>query len=279
MPIASYLKAFADLPDLQHPAPPSTSDEENIGVIPIFSDVYLDIDNCIAFAKAACYSRHTALLNTDARNYLPIKFYVEDILRESVLPVFRENGVSEEDILWFNAPPLPDTHAGVWGRLGKKLSLYWDPRFADFSAVIYWDADLFFTANRHVMFQAFCDAGPNLHFIRAVRLQRRIWRPQTIRNSVKNVRYGKMPIQEIFMRAGLGRTLQTLKGSIVKPIGGLGIFPAQRFHREEKDFLEWLKEHGPYIGDDEIALMLGAALFDLIVISIEKVKNYPRAVR
>ena len=122
MPIASYLKAFADLPDLQHPAPPSTSGEENIGIIPIFSDVYLDIDNCIAFAKAACYSRQTALLNTDARNYLPIKFYVEDILRESVLPVFGANGVSEEDILWFHAPPLPDTHAGVWGRLGKKLS-------------------------------------------------------------------------------------------------------------------------------------------------------------
>ena len=69
MPIASYLQVFANLPDLQHPPPTSnTSDIENIGIIPIFSDVYLDRDNCIAFAKAACYSRQTALLNTDARN-------------------------------------------------------------------------------------------------------------------------------------------------------------------------------------------------------------------
>ncbi|MYB01495.1 hypothetical protein F4X90_17745 [Candidatus Poribacteria bacterium] len=65
IPIASYLQVFADLPDLQHPSPTSnTSDGENIGIIPIFSDVFLDRENCIAFAKSACYSRQTAALET-----------------------------------------------------------------------------------------------------------------------------------------------------------------------------------------------------------------------
>ena len=268
MNIDAVYKVFADLPDLVSPVPQVAHPNATmIGIIPLFQDPYFNEHNFPAFLKAAIYSRQSYLLHTDAiETDTAIKLYIETACQDISIPILEKNGLnSETDVLWFHAPPLPDTNNGVWGRLGKKMNLYWDPQLSAYEQVVYWDADMFKLDEPQFrdIFARIADTERVLSSIRVQTLPRRTWRPLIIRNSVKNVRFGGIPIQDIFRRAGLGRVLQEITGEIAKPLGGLAIYPAKRFHSQLHPFVNWLKENAPYIGDDEICLALGAAKFNI----------------
>lgn len=267
MNVDAAYKIFADLPDLTSPVPQVAHPNATmIGIIPLFEDPYFNEHNFPAFLKAAIYSRQSWLLHTDAiETDTAIKLYIENACQDVAIPILAQNGLNETDVLWFSPSPLPDTNNGVWGRLGKKMNLYWDPQLSDYEQVVYWDADMFKldAPDSRDIFARVADTERVLSSIRVQTLPRRIWRPQIIHNSVKNVHFGGIPIQDIFVRAGLGRVLQGIPGEIAKPLGGLGIYPAKRFHSELQPFVDWLKENAPYIGDDEICLTLGAAKFNI----------------
>ena len=260
---------FQNLPDLKSPAPAVENPRDRIGVIPVFHDAYFN--RFPAYLKAAIYSRQTWLLHTDAYNEnVAVKLYIEDTLKSEALPILDRNGLNETDVLWFSAPPLPDTLLGVWGKLGKKLILFWDPQLSHYEQVIYWDADMFRLNEPDFrdIFRRIAD-HPYLAFLLTKTLKRRVWRPRGIRRSARNVLSGGIPIQEIFESAGLGPVLQEIRGKITIPAGGLGIYPAKSFHTEHQNFIEWLQAHGPYIGDDEFCVALAAAKFTIYINSIK----------
>ena len=263
---------FEELPDLSSPVEAvKFPTDKIIGILPLFTDTEYGGKAVFAsYLKAAIYSRQTWLLHTDAlTENVAIKLYIEDTLKSEAIPILNANGLSEKDVIYFNVPPLPDTSLGRWNRLGKKLVLYWDPQLADYEKIVYWDADLFKLRPPTDVFSHFKDArNRNLSFLVTITKLRRDWRPEMIRKSARNVLYGGLPIQDIFERAGLGRVLQEVQGALTRPAAGLGVYPAKAFHRDRQAFLAWLAAHGPYIGDDEYALALGAAKFRVHLNSI-----------
>ena len=272
MKVDAAYQMFADLPDLESPVPQVlTPNPTMIGIIPLFRDPYFNKHNFPAFLKAAIYARQSWFLHTDAiETNTAIKLYIEDDCKDIARPILEQNGLNETDVLWFSTSPLPDTHSGVWGRLGKKMNFYWDPQLSEYEQVVYWDADMFKLdePDSRNIFTRIADTERVLSSIRVKTLPRSIWRPDIIRNSVKNVHFGGIPIQDIFVRAGLGRTLQNIPGYIAMPVGTLGIYPAQRFHSELLPFVDWQKENAPYIGDDEFCIALGAAKFNIYLRSL-----------
>lgn len=268
MKVDSAYKVFAELPDLTSPIQQTDHPTRHrIGIIPVFADIYFNKRNFYAFLKAAIYSRQTFLLHTDAsEKQTAIKLYIELSLKDQVLPVLRQNGLNTEtDVLWFDAPPLPNTFKGDWSRYGKKTKLFWDAQLATYEQVIFWDADLFKLPQptSYDIFDRSCYVKDVLAMLRVSTLQRRVWRPKFIRRSVQNVQYSGLSIQEIFEKAGLGRTLQAIPGDILKPLNGFGVYPAKHFHEHHRDFIAWLQTHAPYIGDDEYCVALGSAIFNI----------------
>lgn len=279
--IAPAFQFWANLPDLSVTAPQvETPSETAIGIIPVFTDAYFSEHSFVAYLKAAIYSRQTFLLHADAyKTQTAVKLYIEETLKASTLPILEGNGlIPETDVLYFQAPPLPDTQGGIYGRLGKKLSFMYDPRLATYQRVVYWDADMFFredVGDHKQLFTRLIAAAPQLYAIRITHFERPSqWKRWIIPKMVHKTYRGGIELQEIFDRAGLGRVLQTIKGPISKPLGGLGSYPAATFHTEHKDFVRWLHDHGPYIGDDEIALMLAAAFFGHPIGSIQEQWGY-----
>lgn len=264
--VESAFRVFYELPDLVSPAPQVESPTSDcIGLIPLFADPYFGSNSFPAYLKAAICSRQNFLLHTDAyETQTAIKLYIEKALEPTATLILHQNGLDPKtDVLWFDAPPLPDTLQGVWSKWGKKTKLFWDEQLSDYERVVFWDADTFKRPEpefRDIFARSF---QVDIFYVRTSVLQRRIWRPHMIRRSVKNIRYSGLTIQEIFTRAGLGRTLQEISGDIVKPLGAFGIYPAKLFHLEHKPFVEWIATHGPYIGDDEFCLALGAAKFNI----------------
>ena len=269
--VNSAFQVFYELPDLVSPLPQvETPTPDCIGLIPLFADPYFGTHNFPAYLKAAIYSRQNFLLHTDAgETQTAIKLYIEKSLESTAVPILRQNGLDfKTDVLWFDAPPLPDTLQGVWSKWGKKTRLFWDEQLSDYERVVFWDADTFKRPEpkfRDIFARSF---EVDISYVRTSVQQRRIWRPHIIRRSVINVRYGGLSIQDIFTRAGLGRTLQAISGDIIKPLGAFGIYPAKRFHSEHRPFVEWIAAHGPYIGDDEFSLALGAAKFNITLGSL-----------
>ena len=270
--VDSAFRVFYELPDLVSPVPQVESPTlDCVGLIPLFADPYFGTHNFPAYLKAAIYSRQNFLLHTDAREtQTALKLYIEKALEAEVLPVLFQNGLDPEtDVLWFDAPPLSDTILGTWSKYAKKTNLFFDPQLSDYARVIFWDADLFHVnAPQFRNIFAHATEETDFLFLRTSTLRRRDWRPDMIRNTVKNVRYSGLTIQEIFTCAGLGRTLQAIPGDIVKPLSAFCIYPAKRFHSEHRPFVEWIAAHGPYIGNDEFTLAFGAAKFNVSLRSL-----------
>lgn len=270
--VDSAFRVFYELPDLVSPVPQvDTPTSDCIGLIPLFADIYFRTHNFPAYLKSAIYSRQNFLLHTDAREtQTALKLYIEKVLEPEVLPILHQNGLDPyTDVLWFDAPPLPDTLMGTWSKYGKKINLFFDPQLSSYERVVFWDADLFIVSTpkfRNIFARAIEET--DFLFLKTLTYPRRDWRPLFIRNSVKNVRYSGFTIQDIFTRAGLGRTLQAIPGDLVKSHNAFGIYPAKRFHSEEQPFVEWVAAHGPYIGDDEYTLALGASKFNILLKSL-----------
>lgn len=271
MKVDAAYAVFANLPNIASLPQPENPTSDTIGIIPVFKDPYFNEHNSIAYLWAAIYSRQTFLLHSDATaTQTAVKFYMETSLRSEALPILEQNCLdSQRDVIWFDAPPLPDTFKGIWARLGKKSRLFWDPQFSAYEKVVYWDADIFHLNVAGSLFKTAKGLTEDLYAIRTVTHPRRIWRPHAIRKITKSVFRGILPIQDIFERAGLGRVLQNVGGDRTRGIGSVGVYPAAALHTHHPAFIDYLREHAPYIGDDEICLMLAAALFDLRTFSLE----------
>ena len=258
------------LPDLLEASPvPGTPNPRCIAINQLFIDVNHRHQNLDAFIRAMIHSRDTALKFTDAVSQgVEIKLYIEDVLRERFEETFHENHIDpDKDVLWFRAPPLEKTNNGVWAGFGKKLIPYWDERFADYDWVVVWDADIFFQPLPNTMFEKLL----NLEFRNIGYIYSKV---------IQRSKYGDM-FDSVLNRAlaKTGITRQALyemmdinddRFTMIKPSGCLWAYPAKHFHKEHQDFIEWIRQYGPYFGDDELIADHWSHKFGLDIESLHK---------
>ena len=258
------------LPDLLEPSPaPRTPNPRCIAINQLFIDVNHRHQNLDAFIRAMIHSRDTALKHTDAVSQgVEIKLYIEDVLRERFEKTFHENHIDpDKDVLWFNAPPLEHTNNGVWAGFGKKLIPYWDERFADYDWVIIWDADIFFQPLPNTMFEKLLNLEfRNIGYIYSKVILRSKY--GIIFDSVLNRALEKTGItrQALYEMMDINDDRFTM----VKPSGCLWAYPAQHFHNQHQDFIKWMRQYGPYFGDDELIADHWSAKFRLNIESLHK---------
>ena len=104
MNIQSHKIHLSKLPDIdlsQIPPRPSRISKRGIVLLPLFEGhPGMDIVKNHA-AISACWAWRTWRLFTDANDYgIEIKFYIEEKVRDSAMPILERNFIEEEDIIW-----------------------------------------------------------------------------------------------------------------------------------------------------------------------------------
>ena len=253
-----------ELPDLAE-APSTTDGGECLVLIPVFFDAYTRDVNVYAYIRSAIYSRMTCLTRTDAvAENVSVKLYVENDLEKLIEPILKSNGIDmDKDVVWFAAPPLEKSQGGVWGRLGKKMVSYWDDRFKAYDWVVSWDADVFWRKEPK-FFEKLRGMPKRIGYIRENISHD--WKLRMTRNIEKS----RIPTDTLLDMAGVPKDIQDTE-MLKSVVGYLWCYPAKHFHEHHADFIEWLWDFAPYIGDDEICNALTQKMFGLDIFDIEHV--------
>ena len=238
--------------------------ERVLALIPLFADVHYRETAIDAFVRAAIYSRWSCLEYTDAAAQgVSVKFYVEETLCERLTDVFRANHIDlEEDVVWFRAPFITDRLGGGWARLSKKMCSYSDTRLAGFDWIVVWDADIFFRPGHHPLFETLQrEPARELHYVRLDRFE---W--DWKRKFVWATKTGGIPINTLLERIGIAN--DALTGEVAKPLAIMWCYPAKRFHAMHPECVDWMRQHAPYFGNDEVCAMLFAHVFNFDIVSM-----------
>ena len=106
-------------------------------------------------AIAAVWARRSWMTHTDANDYgIEIKFYVEECVRDSAMPILERNFVEEQDIIWYDDGDklegvIPNPEGDGYMTYGtKKCASYTDYRFEDYDWIFDTDSDIFAVSAR-----------------------------------------------------------------------------------------------------------------------------------
>lgn len=129
------------------PLPYADVSKEAIGVFLIF-DRFDDVPSTGIedwVVKSACWARRSWLHNTDAVELgIPLKFYVQESIKDRVRPLLAEYGIGGKDIIYFDASDFYETRSLHFDGAGaKQCAIYSDAQFADYEWVLQIDADMF----------------------------------------------------------------------------------------------------------------------------------------
>ena len=132
--------------------PPSVGNPSNraIVTIPVFGKETGKTTGVEHFIlPSAIWTRRSWIMNTDALDFgIEVKLYIEDHLKnsETVRAILLQNGITDDDILWFDGRPVEGavpSDTGSFSFKAKKCCLYTDRRFEKYKWVIQPDADCF----------------------------------------------------------------------------------------------------------------------------------------
>ena len=158
-----HLSKLPDIDRSQMPPRPSRTSKRGIVLLPLFEGhPGRDIVNGHA-AISACWAWRTWRLFTDVDEYgIAVKFYIEEKVRDSAMPILERNFVEEQDIIWhqngelLERGPVP-IHASK-GHTGgsKKVASYLDERFIDYDWIFDVDGDIFIMSPNGEKLPFFC---------------------------------------------------------------------------------------------------------------------------
>ena len=142
---------LAQLPDMDaSQIPPRLEDSSTRGLVllPIFLGYpnFLPNRDYVAhhIVTSAIWARWSWLVNTDVLDYgIAVKFYIEESVRESAMPILERNFMDEADIIWFDGSQLEGTLSSRMTHGIKKCSSYNDDRFQDYDWIFDVDSDVF----------------------------------------------------------------------------------------------------------------------------------------
>ena len=163
IPSKSHLSNLPDIDVSQVPSRPDSISKRGLVLLPIFSgfpnNFPLRDDVAHHVASCACWARRSWLVNTDANDYgIEVKFYVEERVKDSAIPILERNFVEERDIIWFDGSRLEGVLSGVGTHGIKKCASYNDDRFQDYDWIFDVDSDVFAvsaTGEKYPFFQNF----------------------------------------------------------------------------------------------------------------------------
>lgn len=137
-PSKSHLAKLPDLTDDQIPRPSSIS-KKGIVLLPLFKN-----PDVIAYhaAVSACWAHRSWLLYSDAIDYgIEVKFYVDERVRDSAMPILERNFIHDNDIIFHdNARQFDVPYATT---AIQKAASYTDDRFSDYDWIFDIDTDIF----------------------------------------------------------------------------------------------------------------------------------------
>ena len=85
---------------------------------------------------------HSWLTHTDAVPHgIEIKFYIEDVLEDDVVPILEVNRINENDVIFFEGSSFEND--SIPRLVGKKLATFVDPRFREYDWLFVMDCDIF----------------------------------------------------------------------------------------------------------------------------------------
>lgn len=100
--------------------------------------------------QSAIWSKHSLIENTDCVHYgVDVKYYIEEKVGYLVDPVLEANGVTEDEVLWFDGSRYDESYpeGKVRFSLSKTCAAFVDERFRDYEWVVIFDNDIFFVVN------------------------------------------------------------------------------------------------------------------------------------
>ena len=208
--------------------------------------------------RSACWARDSWVRFTDAVPLqIPVKFYVEARTRERTLPMFEDNGFTEDDILWFDGDPFEPTNPELKPHCGKKLAMFADERLAAYDWVLQADSDLFVASPEGARYPFFANLFPRPQELGSLRIN---LEPSSLADDLRWHTFSGMSESEWFRIVGEYSTpriasMYAMKEPPVASIhGALTLFPARRFFRERQSELEWIVKLGIELQDDEAVL-------------------------
>lgn len=88
------------------------------------------------------WARHSWLTHTDAVPHgIEIKFYIEDVLKDDVMPILEANRIDEKEVIFFDGSSFEND--SIPRLVGKKLASFIDPRFQEYDWIFVMDCDIF----------------------------------------------------------------------------------------------------------------------------------------
>ena len=136
-----YKSHLYRLPDMDKATEKYTAGKNTIALIPIFQTLPGDTSIEHHITRSAAWCRKSWLENSDAISQgVGFKFYVEDQVKDRVIPILRASHVDiDNDTLFFDGDMLSSER----NHLGKKMTMFVDKQFAEYEWVTLIDSDSF----------------------------------------------------------------------------------------------------------------------------------------
>lgn len=231
------------------------------------------------YIKTACWARKSWLAYSDAIELdIPIKFYVEDIMRDRALAIFEENGIDESEIIFANIDDM-NPPAGKHPKLAKIMASIKDERIQEYEWVLINDADVF-------MCKGLKEGPPRFPFFRKLTKykQEATFPLVSLRNlSVNHLKKGRL--DSYFSRSitdhysieqkrelWLEDLARLTSSDFIKrfelgidfqfPHASLRMVPLRHFVKNRTDELNWIYEATRLIRNEEAAFGIYTAFFN-----------------
>ena len=255
-------------------------------LIPVFTCVYygthvnleapLGQNRIDAFAKSALWSWYSWREYTDAKRLgVQVSIYLEDCLKNRLLPLFERNGLRfGSDVIVFSAEGEPHD----WARLGKQMHPYWDERFACDDYLIVSDSDFYVARSGFQLFSFFqgkSDVDSKIGFCRLRRGTQAVCFPNNriLLGCLANEIFisKEDPLEVVNSVAGCDIYSKILvSDNLIHPLCCLWSYPAQYMHKNEPDFIAFMKRAARLIGSDQLSAVIWHELFNYSVFSLEE---------
>ena len=268
-PYKHHLWRLPSIPEAKQPESYPDKSHECVAVIPLFQGQPDDVALEHHLVRAACWSRRSWLLFSDAVELgIKIGFYVGDTVIDRVFPILEENRINiDSDVFIMNESVFEGDPVNC---LGKKMSVFCDEQFLDYRWIVQLDCDLWLgSPNRdsldffqYVVTHDTVGIGSGTAHAEPysaapyANLEDTVWWKCLLDSDDKAaqcavwIERARSLVGDV-VEAYMDDDIWCIDGS-----GGIYTFPIQYYHSERPDLVDWVARAGQLLQDDEAVFSL-----------------------